>query len=478
MHGSPLRFVGSPGRAVRARARHCIGLLPALVIGFACGGGGSGSEEPEPRGGPALAGPLETYRQLGFVTGPGYFPAVAAFTSLAGPADSSFVLFGLSLPNSALRFQREADGFVAQYTVALSFMTADSGLVKRVDRTETVRIPSFQETGRSDESLVFQHLISLAPGRYITILQAGDANSSRGFRAQDTIEVADYGVRGLRYSPPIVVYGGQGRRTRGQAPELILNPRHTSPYGGADPRVYIEAYGADAPAPVVVSVLDEVGDVVWSTQASIADGDSLLRHATFELPANRLPLGRLFVEVGAAAGVKSVPAPLVISLSDQWIVASFDEVLQFIGYIANRAELDSLRQSNAADRRLLWDRFWERRDPIPATPVNEFRDEFFERVRYATDQFSEPPGFPGWRTDRGEVYIVLGPPTYMQERFVGRDDPLGRPNAWEWLYASAPGGRLVLLFHDRTGFGRFELTPSSAAAYRAAADRLRPRPEK
>jgi GWxTD domain-containing protein len=454
--------------------------MMALLCGLvpACGGGNAGPDEPEPRGGPAFAGPLETYSQLGFVTGPGYFPAVGGFTALSGPADSSFVLFALSLPNSALRFQREDDGFVAEYTISLEFMTPDSQLVRQVDRAETVRIPSFKETSRADESVVFQHLTSLAPGRYIVILRVGDANSSRGFNSQDTIEVADFHVRGLHYSQPIVIYEGIGRHRRGEAPDLILNPRHTSPYGGADPRVYIEAYGATEPSPVLVSVLDETGEVVWSTQETIEDGDSLLRHAIFELPANRLPLGRLFVEVGAAGGVKSPPAPLVISLSDQWIVASFDEVLQFVGYIATRAELDSLRKSNAADRRRLWDRFWERRDPIPATPINEFRDEFFQRVRYATDQFAEPPGYPGWRTDRGEVYIVLGPPTYMQERFVGRDDALGRPNAWEWMYESAPGGRLVLLFHDRTGFGRFELTPSSAAAFHAAAGRLRLGPEK
>jgi hypothetical protein len=44
----------------------------------------------------------------------------------------------------------------------------------------------------------------------------------------------------------------------------------------------------------------------------------------------------------------------------------------------------------------------------------------------------------------------------------------------EWIYSAAPGGRLNLLFHDRGGFGRLELVPSSRAAFRSAAARMKP----
>ncbi|MGH7607147.1 MAG: GWxTD domain-containing protein [Gemmatimonadales bacterium] len=149
-------------------------------------------------------------------------------------------------------------------------------------------------------------------------------------------------------------------------------------------------------------------------------------------------------------------------------------MLEFIRYIATPEEIDSLSVVAAADRRVLWDRFWARRDPLPATPLNEFRDEFFQRVRFATEQFSEPGGLAGWNTDRGEVFIVLGAPQFSQERSVGgRADVTGRPNAIEWIYDGLPGGRLTLLFVDRSGFGRYELAPTSEAAFRVVADRMR-----
>ena len=455
-------------------ARHARTALLATLLLPGCGGGPQGFQRPAPRESGQLAGPLQTYEQLGFVAGPGYFPAVAGFSTIAGPADSTYVLFGLSLPNSALRFQRDESGFVADYNVALTFMTLDSAVVRRVNREESVRIPTFQETGRTDESIVFQHLVAMPAGTYRVTVQAGDANSSRGFRAHDTLVIPSYAGTGIRLAQPVVVYEAKGRSSLDSVPDLILNPRHTIAYGGDAPRVYVEAYGAESPAPVTLAVKDEQGNSVWSARTVIREGDAALRRALVDLPSGSLPLGKLFLEIAQESG-PATTAPLLISISDQWMIANFEDVLGFLEYIANPVEIDSLRHGSPGDRRRLWEEFWSRRDPMQATPVNEFRDDFFQRVRYATEQFSEPGGLPGWKTDRGEVYIVLGSPAYVQERYVGRAEYFGRPNAWEWRYESAPGGPLTLVFLDRTGFGQFELTPQSESAFRGVAQRMRPR---
>lgn len=73
-----------------------------------------------------------------------------------------------------------------------------------------------------------------------------------------------------------------------------------------------------------------------------------------------------------------------------------------------------------ADAKAFIDLFWARRDPTPATPVNEFRDEFNRRVEYADAQFGQARK-KGSMTDRGRVFIVLGPP-YS----VARTNPQGQ----------------------------------------------------
>jgi GWxTD domain-containing protein len=421
-----------------------------------------------------LARPWEIYRDLGFMAGPGEFPVVASFATLAGPADSTYVLVGMSMPNSALRFQRDADGFSAEYTVEVSFVDVDSVPVRQSSARQRVRVATFNETARSEESVVFQQVIALQPGRYTVRLRAADVNSSRGFSMTDTLTAPAYGHgrddAGL--ASPTLVYEATGREVRHAVPNLIVNPRHTVPYGGAAPLLYLEAYAADPLADI--SVRNEAGDVLWSTAAYLVDGAGDLRHSVVTIPAELLPLGRFWIDV-SLGGRTAHRTPLVLTISDQWMVANFEEVLQFLHYIAHADEMAALRTGTHAERREAWEAFWARRDPMPITPLNEYREMFFQRVRYAMEAFREPGGRAGWQTSRGEVFIVLGSPDHVIERHIGQSDITGRPNAVEWIYSAAPGGRLNLLFHDRGGFGRLELVPSSLAAFRSAAARMKPR---
>lgn len=472
LHGGPRCFTRMP-------SSHCLRtilmIVAAAATAGACGAREAGPEGARPTAGEAFSRPLEIYRDLGFMTGPGQFPVVASFATLAGPADSTYVMLGMSMPNSSLRFQRDDTGFFAEYRIDVTFMDEDSTAVKRVEAREIVRVPTFAETGRTDESIVYQQGITIPPGRYIVRLQASDVNSSRGFRMTDTLTAPDY-TGAAAVSSPVLVYSAEGRSSRDALPELITNPRHTVPFGGSSPRVYIETYGAAA-TPLHVRVIDTEGSIVWSAAAVLREGDGSLHYGVVEIPADALPLGRFWVDV-STAGVITARTPIVMTISDQWMVANLDDVVEFLRYIAYPEELDSLQIGSPAEQRAAWDRFWERRDPLAITDVNEYRDAFFQRVRYATEAFREAGGRPGWNTDRGEVYIVLGQPDNAVERYVGDIDMSREPNAEEWVYAAVPGGRLNLLFYDRTGFGRYELVPSSEAAFRSVADRLKPRPER
>ena len=445
-----------------------LGLLVLLLLGC---GGGSGARGPTPQRETSVARPLDVYRELGLLAGTGEYPAVASFATMAGPADSTYVLFALSLPNSALRFQRDGSGFRGEYAVRVTFRR-DSVAIRELQRQEVVRIPTFAETGRTEESVVFQEMILVAPGEYTVEVEARDANSSRGFQAVDTLVVPRYGAAGRRVSEPVVVYRATGRADQDAYPDLITNPRRTVAYGTEAPRLYVEAYGVSEGFPVSIRVVDDHGSELWQTEVALLEGSPELRSAVVEIPREPLPLGRLWVEMRTPADTQAVRSPLLITISDQWMVANFEEVLEFLKYIASDEELDSLTAVSGAERRERWERFWERRDPVPATPINEFREQFFERVRVATEQFGEP-GLPGWKTDRGEVFIVLGWPDHAFEQDERLVDITSSRRILVWIYERSPVGRLELVFEDRSGFGRYRLTPSSDAAFRSAASRLR-----
>lgn len=439
-------------------------MLWALAVGgCAPVGGAGGGPDPAVR----FARPLETYRELELITGNADFPAVADVATLAGPADSTLLLFGLSLPTNVLQFQRADTGFAAWYLVSLRAVR-DSQAVMTVDRQETVRVHGFAETARTDESVLFQTRMVLAPGTYTLDIRVRDGLSARGFEASDTVTIPAYGAGAGGLAQPVAVHSAAPRGDRVGAPELILNPRHTVPYGGEGGTVYLEAYGGER---VRLELRGPRDETVWTRDVELTGGDGMAA-GVVTLSGDSLSMGQFSV-VAVAGGDTTRAVPLLVTLTDQWMATNFTEVMDLLGYIAGTEELDAMVEASPDERRRLWDAFWEARDPVPATPVNEYRDDFFERIRVATVRFAEP-GRPGWRTDRGEVYIVLGPPTRLTELRYDETYAAGRPRAQEWVYERVSGaGRLSLVFVDPNGAGTYRLTQDSEMAFRNAAERVK-----
>lgn len=95
--------------------------------------------------------------------------------------------------------------------------------------------------------------------------------------------------------------------------------------------------------------------------------------------------------------------------------------------------------------------FWEKRDPDPSTPENEFKSEFEARVAYAAKRFNE--GGRGWNTDRGRIYIFMGPPDKFEEIFT-HDDPSIRGPILIWIYYKYGLG---IEFVDEKGTGQYKI---------------------
>jgi len=110
-----------------------------------------------------------------------------------------------------------------------------------------------------------------------------------------------------------------------------------------------------------------------------------------------------------------------------------------------------------------WRQFWRETDPNPETPENEALNSYFARVALASQRFRDE-GLPGWRTDRGEVFIRLGEPDEIYDASA-----LSQQRVYRWSYI---GLRLVVFFQDDSGFGRFRLTPDSRAEFERVASRV------
>lgn len=89
-----------------------------------------------------------------------------------------------------------------------------------------------------------------------------------------------------------------------------------------------------------------------------------------------------------------------------------------VSYIITDEERAAFRQlSNDEERDNFIEAFWQRRDPTPDTEENEFKEEHYQRIAYANEHFAA--GVPGWKTDRGHMYIVFGKPDEIESHPAG-----------------------------------------------------------
>ncbi len=140
------------------------------------------------------------------------------------------------------------------------------------------------------------------------------------------------------------------------------------------------------------------------------------------------------------------------SMSDEELDQAFNESK----YIATKQEKDQWEalKNEDAKKQFLFD-FWRNRDAAPATPVNEYKREYFERVKKANSLYTNIQR-KGWKTDRGRVLLIYGEPSEV-ERYPNQVDT----KPYEiWHYNDLEGG-VIFIFADLTGFSDYTLINST-----------------
>lgn len=137
-----------------------------------------------------------------------------------------------------------------------------------------------------------------------------------------------------------------------------------------------------------------------------------------------------------------------------------EEDVRWIITDQERADFKKLADDKERDRFIA--EFWERRNPTPGRSRNIVKEEHFQRLAYVDQHFSED--VPGWKTDRGRVYIMWGPPDDIERwsRFQGSqaNSPPRQINSeeWRWSYIEGLGCDVVIEFEASAEGGEYHLT--------------------
>ena len=413
----------------------------------------------------AAAEPVEFYRQAGFIAASDEVPFVGAVRFLAGRrSDSTFAIIALSFANHALSFTREGERYHAAYDVTLD-VRRDTSVLHHSAAREDVRVASFKETTRDEESVIYQRVVALPRGEATVDIAVVDAASGRRGHTVTAINVPGFDDESLGW--PIVAYDPTPRSTRAAQPSVVMNPRATVVFGRDSLlSVYLEAYGGMPPFIVRVTAQTIDGHTVAADTVPMLDRGGLLTGEA-KLRVDRLGLGLLRIIASRQDGSNAVAVPAVVSFGEGLAVASFEEMLEYLRYFVPPERLQPLRDAPPAQRPAAWMAFVRQTDPNPLTAEQEGLRDYFERVRTANSRFHELD-MPGWTTDRGKVFAVLGEPEEITEPVV-TPSQRGRTQIWEYRRQ-----RLRFVFVEEGDGERWRLTPSSEAEFQLLVRRPKP----
>jgi len=141
---------------------------------------------------------------------------------------------------------------------------------------------------------------------------------------------------------------------------------------------------------------------------------------------------------------------------------------QDVRWIITDQELKAFKSlSNDEERDAFIEAFWQRRNPNPDSPENEFRDEHYRRIEYSNEHFAA--GKPGWKTDRGMIYIKYGKPDSIDAHPSGGtyDRPMDEGGGttstfpfeiWHYRYIEGIGENIDIEFVDTCMCGDYHMT--------------------
>ena len=324
-------------------------------------------------------------------------------------------------------------------------------------------VKTYEETKRRDMKSRAWREIKLPPGDYTIDALLTIKNTSIGMRRSVTLRVPDFLASGMAFGTPTVMsvpvpFPHSFVRWKEVAATLQAEKPPDASIVGFDrqPAVQFALFVDDndegpKPCDVFYEVID-AGDrqIVYGKRRVTLAGkndDFLLAFNVDDwspgLYRVNLRARTLDPERDATTSVD-----IRIDVTRAMLGVNFDDTLEMLGLIASDEELKPLRDAPESGRAAAWAKFWAARDPDPNTIENEALVQYLARVQHAIREFSQFG--PGWRSDRGRVYIRYGAPEQIDTAM----DQRGQGNYEIWRYYSS---NRTFVFFDMFGVGDFKL---------------------
>ncbi|MEO8398187.1 MAG: GWxTD domain-containing protein [Ignavibacteriaceae bacterium] len=366
----------------------------------------------------------------------------------------------VQVPYSVIQFVKEADGFTGRYSVTISvFDETKDKLIVEKNWYEKIESKKFEETNSKDNFNLSLRSFQLEPATYIIRSSVEDQDSRKEYTYENVVNVRNFSKLPAVSDIMLIAKESIVDGNKKILPNVSKNV--TSQKEGMP--IFFEIYSDSSVNVKLEYIIKDKNNIVFdSVEAKNVNAG---RTQFFpRIQATDLSLGDYVLTVNLEnlkGNILTVSSKQFVS---RWIglpsnVKDLDVAIAQLVYIASSKEISEMEDAKTKDEKIkLYSEFWKKKDPSPATEENEIRNEYFRRIAYTNENFGHY--VDGWKTDRGMVFIILGPPNNVDRHPFEYDS---KPyEVWQYYDLNKD-----FVFIDETGFGDYRLiTPLYGDFYR------------
>ncbi|MFH1687891.1 MAG: GWxTD domain-containing protein [bacterium] len=395
------------------------------------------------------------------------YPAVMTDYASFYDTDSGLIRLEVywQLYNTALTFVPDAGHFSAGFDVTIRVRDQSGRQVKVYQRDKAIAVESAARAASERDFRTNQTGFLLPEGKYDVEFTLRDLNSERSYHRKFEVKLKDP-LRKYPTLSDIELVNAAAQDDQSDGPfskgNLAIIPSLTGEYGSSQNdrlRYYIEIYqGSESVDEVLVvsAIRRQWGGLAYRDSLTAELTEPVTRQLR-EITLDQLAPGAYELEISLVGRrqkkLSEKKATFFVEWSTEALVRDdYNAGLDLLSLIAKPGQLDGLdKLESHEERKAAVEAFWKSWDPTPGTPENEVRQEFFHRVKTANRSYAFMRT-PGWRTDRGRVFIKHGEPDELDDFPMALDSYPYQ----EWHYHRS-STYLRFTFVDENGDGDYRL---------------------
>lgn len=368
----------------------------------------------------------------------------------------------IQVPYSKVQFLKAQDGgFIAEYSVTVSvFDENKEQLIQEKTWDEKVETKDFSLTYSKDNYNLSMRSFYLPPANYFIRTSVEDKDSRREYFTENKFSVKNFEEKPAVSDIMLISKWKEEDHNKKIIPNVSKNVAAQQ----TGLQFFFEIYTLKPEKVNLKYSIEDNNENVILTDSESKSLDSGRTQIFHTMNDTDFSLGTYDLKVVIDDSNDTKIASVSKTFFSRWVgipssVKDLDLAIAEMVYIASPNELDKIKDAKTKKEKLKrYLEYWKKKDPTPTTDDNPVLDEYYRRVSYANEKFTHY--IDGWKTDRGMVYIILGPPNNVDRHpYELNSKPY---ETWEYYTLNRS-----FTFMDDTGFGDYRLiTPLVGDDYR------------